>query len=78
MRQRAKDWRNTVNCGGTRKPREHRTFKEEKGMVSKWEELQVTAPGRESTVREGTGERCFFKRINEKTSGWSQRIPRNI
>lgn len=77
MRQRAKDWRNTVSCGGTRKPREDTTFQEEKGMVSNWEELQGVLQA-ESTVREGTGERRFFKRIYEKTSGWSQRITRNI
>lgn len=59
MRQRAKDWRNTVSCGGTRKPREDTTFQEEKGMVSNWEELQVSAPGREHCERRHWGEALF-------------------
>lgn len=60
-------WTSTVNCGGIRKPREHRELpRRRRAWVSSWEKLEMSIPGRANAVREGTGERCVFKRIKEK------------
>ena len=55
-------WSSTANCGGIRKPREHR----ELPRSSSWEKLEMSIPGRANAVRESIEERCVFKRIQEK------------